>query len=490
MRKFKLDKNTSTRLAALLLAGAFTISLGGCKSKKVQSDESTTSIVVLNDDSVDLVKNKLISLFSDLNPDTVNDFTLIMLIDSIAKEDENGKIHSDVISQHKNKIDSDNMMSNFNALLDELEMNMIRDGKVTRISEVLPYEYSFDAEALSAIESLTQEVIDLSNDNDAAKLEEKFSKIYDLVVLEKEVDLGGITFSIRDLGYGNRAVALAYARTIAYYSRNYIASEKLEDMDNRTNDQNNKAYIKTILEILANEMNEKSEVNVQELFSKKYSSVDKNLENKLSLSSESIVELVNYANLKYLNSDKVSKSDKKDVLGEYDDSKVSDAILAIDAIHTYNLGLSSSDESQFVYSNLLVSEYKNTTAGKIDAVALDYVQYNATMLLKTISETSDFNEIFNNPYFQNIYKYFTKQNFSHTYGNGEQVDINWQDISDGTNFVCNEIIRFTLSKLPSIDYADNFIEIATENLSQSIQYIQNTIMGECEKVDVKEFIKQ
>lgn len=487
---FKLDKNISRRISALVLAGFITVSCSGCKSKNVQNDENLTSIVVLNDGSIDLTKDRLTRLFPDLNPDTINNFTLIMLIDSIAKEDENGKIHSDVISQYKNKIDSDNMMSDFNSLLDELEMNMIKDGAVIRISDVLPYEYSFDAEALGAIESLTQEAINFSSGKDVEKLEEIFSKIYDLVVLEKEVDVYGVTFSIRDLGYGNRAVALAYARTIAYYCRNYIDEEKLVEIDNRTNDQNNKAYIKTILEILANEMDEKSEANVQEIFDQKYSSVSKNLEDKLSLNFESIVELVNYVNLKYLNSDKVSKSDKNDILGEYDDSKVSDAILAIDAIHTYNLGLSSSDESQFVYSNLLLGEYKNTTSGQIDSTALDYVQYNSIMLLKTVSESSDFNTIFNNPYFQNIYKYFTKQNFSHTYGNGEQVNINWQDISDGTNFVCYEIIRFTLSKLPNIDYLDNFNEIAIENLSQSIQYIQNTIMGECEKVDIKEFVKQ
>ena len=487
---FKLDKNTSRRISALVLAGFITVSCAGCKSEKTQNDESLTSIVVLNDGSIDLTKDRLTRLFPELNPDTINNFTLIMLIDSIAKEDENGKIHSDVISQYKNKIDSDNMMSDFNSLLDELEMNMIKDGTVIRISDVLPYEYSFDAEALSAIESLTQEAIYFSSGKDVEKLEEIFSKIYDLVVLEKEVNVCGVTFSIRDLGYGNRAVALAYARTIAYYCRNYIDEEKLVEIDNRTNDQNNKAYIKTILEILANEMDEKSEANVQEIFDQKYSSVSKNLEDKLSLNFESIVELVNYVNLKYLNSDKVSKSDKNDILGEYDDSKVSDDILAIDAIHTYNLGLSSSDESQFVYSNLLLGEYKNTTSGQIDSTALDYVQYNSIMLLKTVSESSDFNTIFNNPYFQNIYKYFTKQNFSHTYGNGEQVNINWQDISDGTNFVCYEIIRFTLSKLPNIDYLDNFNEIAIENLSQSIQYIQNTIMGECEKVDIKEFVKQ
>ena len=36
---------------------------------------------------------------------------------------------------------------------------------------------------------------------------------------------------------------------------------------------------------------------------------------------------------------------------------------------------------------------------------------------------------------------------------------------------------------------DNYLEKAQANLGESIQYIQNTIMGECQKVDITEYVK-
>ena len=36
---------------------------------------------------------------------------------------------------------------------------------------------------------------------------------------------------------------------------------------------------------------------------------------------------------------------------------------------------------------------------------------------------------------------------------------------------------------------DQYIEKSQTNLTESIQYIQNTVTGECEKVEASEFVK-
>ena len=87
---------------------------------------------------------------------------------------------------------------------------------------------------------------------------------------------------------------------------------------------------------------------------------------------------------------------------------------------------------------------------------------------------------------------FTKQNLTHTVNeSGKKVDneIIWQHISNGANFVNYQIILNSLNKMPNIQNKDNYLEKAQANLGESIQYIQNTIMGECQKVDITEYVK-
>ena len=317
----------------------------------------------------------------------------------------------------------------------------------------------------------------------------EFNKIYTLFADEKEIEVDGIKFEIRDLTFPSRAVATTYAETAAYYSRNYITNEQYEKIDERTDDQNNKAYIKSKLEILSNQMEEVSEIDVIKLFDEKYEEINKLLKGKVNLSKDTIKNLVNYINLKYISGDKVSTKDMKQIVGEYTDEKVNDVITAIDAINTYNL---SNQNNIIPFSVFLVDEHLKTETGITDKIALDFIQFNSIMLNNTTDSKTNYNELKNNPYFKNVYKYFTKQNFTHIQKdeNGKKINNNiiWQEISDGTNFVNYQVILYTLNKLPKVDNLDNYIEKTETNIGESIQYIQNTIMDECKKVDATEYV--
>lgn len=490
--RFKIDKEKSKKFVAIiLLVTTVTTTSIGCSKKEKNITETEELIVETipgyekETEMVNFTQNEIKKLFPNLNNDIISNATLILLLDGLAPKDENGKISSEVISQFKSNIDSDNMMADFNSFLDVLESTMIKENEIVSVSSILPEEMKVDAQILSVIEGICNDIINGSEEDKKFK----FEVLYSLFVGEDTLTIDGLEFNIRDLDYSARAVAQAYARTGAYFARDYITEEQYSKMDDRTNDQNNKAYIKTNLEILDNQMEEKSEINVIEVINKKHNNLENILSGKIDISLDAQKDLVNYLNLEYLASSKVSTSDKNKILNGYEDVRVSDVILSIDVITTYN----NKNQTVIPFSELLIDEYKATETGKIDEIALNFVQYNSIMLLNEVTETSTFNEIFNNPYFQNLYKYFTKQDFTHKYKdeNGKIVETNivWQQISDGVNFINNEIILYTLNKLPKVEYMDSYIEKAQTNLSESIQYIQNTITGECEKVEIDEFVK-
>lgn len=500
MRKFKIDKESSKKFIKengkklsiiLMAAGALSIGTGTIlQVSKNNNKNEISNVYEIGEDTVTLTSKNISSLFPEMNDETIDDATLVLLLDLLAKEDENGKISADDISKYKSRIDSDVMMSSFNSLLDVLEDKMIKENRLISISNALPKEESNDIAILSNIEAATSTIIYLTQNNGSKdQIISEYNKIYALFVKEDEITINGQKFKVRDLSYANRAVAQAYARTVGYFVRNYVGEKSLDKLDDRTNNQNNKAYIKTKLEILSNQMNETSEENVSEIFDNKYASVSDLLENRVSLSKSSIKNLVDYSNLKYLSSDKVATKDKKSILVEYTDEKVENAIESIDAIYAYGL---KNQNDLILFSDLLLDTYKNTQSGKTDKIALDFVQYNSIMLLNTAKNQKNVT-IYNNPYFENIYKYFTKQNFVHKYKdeNGKVVEakVVWQDISDSTNFVAYEIINQTLSKLGKVDYIDSYITKSNENLEESIQYIQNTVTGECGKVESEEFVK-
>lgn len=488
MRKFKLDKNISRRVSALAMAGMlFTtaITTSGCKSNGNKNTTESTNLTIYVDDAYKgiIEANETVilgikTLFPTMNEDIVNNASLIILLDEIAKEDENGKINSEIISEFKAKIDTDNMMEDFNSFLDTLEQSMIENEKLISVSNLV---IDNDEEILSNIESITNNII---NGTIEEKLE-NFNLMYTLFVEEDEITYNGLTFDIRDLSYSGRAIASAYARTAAYYAKDYITEEQYEKIDARTNNQNNKAYIKTKLEILANNMEEKSFIGVNAAFNKEYEVTKNTLDTRVNVDELDIENLVNYINLEYLNSDKVANKDKDAVLGSYEDEKVSNVLLTIDVITEYNI---KNNSDLILFSNMLIDSYKETNTGKIDAVALNYIQFNSIMLLNTTTQNSTSEEIFNNVYFQNIYKYFTKQNFTHKYSDRE-VNINYQDVSDGAKFIANEIVIYTLNKRPNVFKYNGYEEKVNTNLEETIQYIQNTVTGECEKVEISEFVK-
>lgn len=489
----KLDRECSKKFISVVAASVlFVTSMGmtGC-SKKETTNAITASDANYEDgkeadDFQSLIKTKyemtkegIKKLFPTINEEIVNNSALIILLNELAKEDENEKIKADVISNFKSKIDVDNMMGDFNSFLDTLEQYMIENEKIINTNTLV---IDSDKEILSRIEEITANIIN-GNDEEKSK---NFSLIYTLFVNEDAISYNDLIFEVRDLSYPSRALAQSYARTAAYFARYVITDEEYEKIDNRTNHQDSKAYIKTILEILDNQMEEKSETNIDELFNNQYELVKNLFNNKVNIEGKTVKNLVNYINLEYLNSDKVSTKDKNAILLGYEDEKVSNVLLAIDAITEYNI---KNNNDIILFSDLLVDNYEETSTGKIDTVALDYIEFNCLMLLNKVNENSTSKEIFNSVYFQNIYKYFTKQNFSHKYSDDNIVNVNYQDVSDSAKFIANEIIIYTLNKLPKIFEYEGYEEKINNNLAETIQYIQNVVTGECEKVDTYEYVK-
>lgn len=479
MKNYKLYKNTSKRITALIMAGLLSVSgltMTGCTKKENDNKKDASQVQIEN--LFDSTKKGIVALFPTMNPDVVENAALILMLDEIAKEDENEQIKANYMSLFKSKIDSDNMIDDFNSFLDTLEQAMIDEEKTIETWNLVIEE---DSEIISNLESITQNII---NGNESA-IKTNFEIIYKLFVKEEKVNVNGLDIEIRNLSYSGRAVADAYARTSAYYARNYITEKEYAKIDERTDAQNSKAYIKTKLEVLRNLMNEKSEINVNDAFNNEYASTKSNLNGKINTSEVNIENLVNVLNLEYLNSDKVSTKDRNNILGEYSDENVSNVLITIDAITKYN----QSNKDSILLSNMLIDKYAKTETGKLDKIALDYIQYNAMSLLNTTNAGSSFNEVYSNGYFQNLYKALTKQNLVCKYTDGTKVTINYQDLSDGAKVAINEIILFVMNERPNLKKGKGFEDRANSNVLDSVQYIQNTMLGECKKVEGNQFVK-
>jgi hypothetical protein len=241
-----------------------------------------------------------------MNNEIVENASIIILLDQIKNENENGKISADIISKFKAKIDVDNMMDDFNSFLNELEQSMIEQKELLVTSNLVIDE---DEKILSKIEKITLSIIE----GDANTKKTNYDLIYKLFVEEDEITYDGLTFKVRDLSYSGRALAATYARTADTFAKDYVSKAKREKLDARTNDQNNKAYIKTDLEVLANQIDEKSLVDVNKEFTSEYSSTKDLINGKINVTDESVEDLVEYLNLEYLNSDRVATKDKNSV---------------------------------------------------------------------------------------------------------------------------------------------------------------------------------
>lgn len=491
----KLDKIQSKKnkkavgLASVLLAIVMVgsgLGLTGCTDKKEAKNDKTSVSYQKEDDMISTLKSKLKEIAPEMTDEKLTDTALILTLNLIAQENENGKIRSDIMDYFKNKVDSDSMMDNFNSFEDVIETNMITENKFVSVSSVLPDELKQDKEILGYIESICKNVMDASNSNDKEKVNSEFNKIYTLFVDEDKLTIDGTEFEVRDLNYAERSIAEAYARCAAYFAREYAKEDKLNAVDKRTNQQNNKAYIKETLAIMENSIDEVSDTDVISEFNTKYAAFEQLLNGKIDVSAGNQKDLVNYVNLKYLESTHVSTKDKNEILNDYEENQVNDTVLTIDSITKYN---EAHQTEMILFSSLLVEDYLKTDTGKTDKLALDFVQYNSMMLLNEKDNINDFTTIFNNPYFKNIYMYFTKQDLTYKHkvdGNVVDDKIAWQDISDGTNFVNNEIILYTLKQFPHLkeDFENyGFTEKTETNLTESVQYVQNVLTGECQKTD-------
>ena len=490
-KKNKNAVNLTSILLSLVMVGSG-LSLTGCNQKQNSGDTNSTEVVYQKEeDMISKLKSELKKVVPEMTDEKLTDTALILTLDLIAQKNENGKIRSDIMDYFKNKVDADSMMDNFNSFEDVIETNMITEDKFVSVATVLPEDLKEDKEILGYIESICRKIMAASLEGNKELVNSEFNKIYTLFVDEDTLTVSGVEFEVRDLTYPIRSISEAYARCAAYYGRNYVKEDKLKAIDKRTNQQNNKAYIKETLAIMANNIDEVSDTAVIDEFNAKYNAFEQLLNGKISTSAGNQKDLVNYLNLKYLESTHVSTKDKNEILNDYDEKQIDDTILTIDSITKYN---EAHQTEMILFSSLLVKDYLDTDTGKTDKSALDFIQYNSMMLLNEKDSIKDFTTIFNDPYFKNIYMYFTKQDLTYKHkvdGNVIDEKIAWQEISDGTNFVNNEIIIYTLNQFPNLkkDFETyGFTKQTQMNLTESVQYVQNVITGECQKTGY-EYVK-
>ena len=204
----KLDKigskknNKAVGLASILLAIVMVgsgLGLTGCTDKKETKNDEASISYQKEEDMISKLKSELRNIAPEFTDEKLTDTSLILILNLISQENENGKIRSDIMDYFKNKVDSDSMMDNFNSFEDVIETNMITENKFVSVSSVLPDELKQDKEILGYIESICKNVMDASNSNNKEKVNSEFNKIYTLFVDEDKLTVDGTEFEVRDL---------------------------------------------------------------------------------------------------------------------------------------------------------------------------------------------------------------------------------------------------------------------------------------------------
>ena len=500
-------KYLNKRIVSILMSGITVVSAAtytAC-SKKPRVTETTQTTEMDDIDNtfnseeqmVDSTIERIKGLGVNVSEEIIaKDSALLMLLSELAREDENGKISADVMSHFKNIINEQNMVDNYDALLNKVE-NAMLDGNFISLASVLPDNMQNEKSILSSIENIAQNA--LNNKNDKNAVLDAFDKMYTLFVEEKEIN----GFEVRDLPYSLRSAASSYAREVNHLARYYANEQKRSDLDKRTDDQNAKSYIINILGKISNQMEEQSlDKDLVERFNLMYTEFNNKIMPFVRTSQESQKNLVNFINLEYLTSEEVSTKDRKELVGEYDEKTVRSTFDLIDAITKYNSDAYLKDKEN---AKILGLEKILINGKEQDVLVLKFVQFNSFMLLNSVNENTTYEELMINPYYDNLTKYITKiedngsKGFVHKYkdSNGKEIEemIEYQNISDGVHFVCDEIARYTLGKvkgkknITENETFNTYYDQATRNVVNSIQYLQNTIYGECEKVDANEYVK-
>ena len=283
-KKNKRAVGLASTLLSIIMIGSG-LGLAGCTDEDTKNNNVQETKQVNSYKNEENIISKLKLELKEMTEEKLNDTALILSLSLIAKENENGKIRSDIMDYFKNKVDVDSMMDNFNSFEDVIETNMITENKFVSVSKSLPKELKEDSEILGYIENIVNNVMNASLKGDKKVVNAEFNKIYTLFVDEDKLNINGTEFEVRDLNYAERSIAEAYARCAAYYGRNYVKENKLKAVDKRTNQQNNKAYIKETLSIMANNIDEVSDTNVIEEFNAKYSALEQLLNGKVNTSS-------------------------------------------------------------------------------------------------------------------------------------------------------------------------------------------------------------
>ena len=496
--------NLSERIKSIVLVGTLTgtmIGFTGC-SKKESNDSakeevssalnSKDSIVAPVDDvnnnspevSIDGVINDLKSLGLNINDEMLNNAAIMLSLDLFTKKDENGKLNSNAISKYKDEIDVNNMMTDFNSFLDILQQYIIKNYTVYNISLTLSDSQKIDKEILGGLESILNNVISYQVSNNKDKIVDEFNRIYATFVGGKDLTIGGKKYKLSDLSYTARAVANTYAEAVAYFAKDYIKADEYKKIDAALDDQNNKGYIRERLAILANDLpNKTDQKDLTNEFNDLYAAAIELIKPRIKTSDQTVKDMVNYLNMKYLGS-------LDPIFDGYSDERLDNAIELIQAITEYNIKNSS---EMILLSDLLLPKYAETNTGKVDAVALDFVQFNSAALIddpkSDITEITDLISFQNNPYSGNLFAYFTKQDFEYSYKENKKTSVKYQEISNGANLANEAIILHIIDKLTKVNNINNYREKVKMNLLEAVKQIQLITKGECETGEYQIFFE-
>lgn len=504
-RKYKIDKETSKRLLASVMAGFMFVTglgLSGCSKKdNNETDQFETEVVSVDPDEV--INNTLDDLTNKLSGNIENKFFLnsddqkssIVLLNldyiiSNATYDENGNLLTTALDKiYPNGLNTKKELNDLNTFLSKYR-------EYTRLLKstddfICLSDYALiekDKIIIAELENMTKELITLINKGNKEDINNLFNKVSAFFVDEGALIINGKEYKKEDLSNGFRKGSEVFGTIFSEMTPDYVSETDRKNLDNKLKTTDSIYQIEVLLEVFANSKQnvintminnqntyilDDSDIEVINSFNSKYDQVYKDTKEKINLTTDEISSMVQIANIDYLASDNVSAGAMKSIITKDFDTVIKHATSGIKKVESYN---KSHINDLYTYEDLFMNDEENL----VNIVAIKGNIYATLNLLNEVNSNSTYSEIYNNQYFQFLELY---NNYSSeaTINGADGSKITKNDTGYGTRFITNNIARIALESLP-VKF-DSTIETVDddEDLLSVIPRLQSLMEDKCSK---------
>lgn len=471
-------KKINTKLIATGLSFIMMGSMVGCQKQETKKETETPKTTQSTIDTMYKNVNNEIKVNTADESFTITQeeekaFATLINMDYISAEIVNNE--TALSKLYPNGMTLDKFISNYERFIDayrEYTLNLKDSNKFILLGEYLIDETTKDYFAFKYIENMIKSDINLKNQKETTidELKEAFNAHYEILYKfyngEKEIKLTtGDLVKVTDLSYGAQMVIEEYGKIFSVLSKDYLDTEKRENLDNVLDAHNSKSHVENnFIKSTKKDANEDTNIGIigeadqekVEAFNKTVDSVTVQLDEQIKATQAEIKSVVIVSNIEYFDPTTLEIL-VKDTASDFDEVMLNSKSLlkkvAINNIVNF---------APYILETKTIKN-KELTQSEIDTIGTIGTEKAIQSIGKTRIEKETFDENKTVDYLVRFLALDPKAVY--TYKDGEKtVNVDYNTLSEGAKFVTYSLIKdeFNNVCMDSVRF-ENIKEIVEEN---------------------------